>query len=158
MTAIELRDIMLNIANGKAEKYTNELAALDCESKTERKALTIQKKMSENCCMFLKFDFGGKFFETREKIIFSQTKKFIAYKDAYNALDSNGKEQFLVFAYPMMFVMNNFYEPRKKLLEYETDAAKVFEAKIIIGTLGEILGEWQRIWSEHGSMKCEVFG
>ncbi len=156
MNANELKKLMLAYASEKATEYTASLSELPPQAKTERRALMIQKRMAEHCMRFLKFDFDGKPFSTRENIIFVKSNMFKEHKGKYDILDQNGREMFLTFAYPMMMVMGSSYLPRKQLLQKETDAEKIFESKIVVGTLGDILGEWQRLWNEHGSMDCEV--
>lgn len=88
---------------------------------------------------------------------FKPDELFADYYDEFCALSEDQKKLFVTFAYPMLMVMRNFYLPRMELIEKETNAQKTFENKLIVGTVGEILREWQRLWNEYGCMKCEVF-
>lgn len=158
MTADELKELMYGFAAEKEDGYERQLASLDKDSKTERKALTIQKNMAKNCALFPKNHFGGRYYEVRENIVFRHIPDniFSGYEEQYNILGGEEKKLFLVFAYPMLLVMNTFYLPRVETVNSETDTAKVFEAKLIEGTVGEILREWQRYWNEYGCFECEV--
>lgn len=115
--------------------------------------------MSQNSAVFLQYEFGGRYYEVRENIVFhfKPDELFADYYDEFCALSEDQKKLFVTFAYPMLMVMRNFYLPRMELIEKETNAQKTFENKLIVGTVGEILREWQRLWNEYGCMKCEVF-
>ncbi len=157
MTANKLKEAMLYISNSKANEYKYQISKLSSNAINERKALTIQQKIAENTADFLKYDFNGKYYEVRESIVFNQTEEFLKYKNTYDTLNDEDKKLFLVFAYPIMLVLKTFYIPKEKLLKKACNPEKIFETKIIIGTIKEILKEWQKLWNEYGSMKCEVF-
>ncbi len=159
MTATELKQAMFNFANTKKSEYEKLLADTPRENKTEMKALTIQKNMSKNSAAFLQYDFEGRYHEVRENIVFhfKSDDLFAEYYDGFCALSEDNKKLFVTFAYPMLMVMRNFYLPRMALTRQETNVEKSFENKLIVGTLAEILNAWQRLWNEHGCMKCEVF-
>ncbi len=114
--------------------------------------------MSKHSAFFCGEDFGGRYHEVREKIVFyyKPDDLFAEYYDEFCALSDDNKKLFVTFAYPMLMVMRNFYLPRMDLIEQESDVEKAFESKLIVGTIGEILNEWQRLWNEKGCMKCEV--
>ncbi len=156
MTPIELRELMFASATEDLAEYDAKLTSLASDAKTERKALTIQKNITQNSAGFLNYDFGGRYFEVRENIVFRQTNSFSHLKPDYDALDGSAKRLFLTYAYALFMVTKNFYEPRIKQVECETNAAKLFEARLIVGTVGEILDKWQSIWAEHGVIRCEV--
>ncbi len=159
MTTTELKQAMYDFANAKALEYEKLLTDTPKDNKTELKALKIQKNMSKNSAVFLQYDFGGRYHETRENIVFhfKPDDLFAEYYNEFCALSDDNKKLFVTFAYPMLMVMRNFYLPRMELTVQETNVEKSFENKLIIGTVGEILKEWQRLWNEHGCMKCEVF-
>ncbi len=159
MTATELRQVMLDFANAKEMQYKKLLAITPKENKTEMKALTIQKNMAKHCANFCCEDFGGQYYEVREKIVFhcKHDNLFADYYDDFCTLGEGDQKLFVTFAYPMLLVMRSFYLPKIETMEQETNAEKAFENKLIVGTLGEILKEWQRLWAAHGCLKCEVF-
>ncbi len=159
MTTTELKQAMFDFANNKGMEYEKLLTDTPKGNKTEIKALTIQKNMAKNSAVFLQYDFGGRYHEVRENIVFhfKPDDLFTEYYDEFCTLSDDNKKLFVTFAYPMLMVMRNFYLPRIELTRQETNVEKSFENKLIVGTVGEILKEWQRLWSEHGCMKCEVF-
>ncbi len=159
MTTTDLKQSMFEFANTKRLEYEKLLSDIPKGNKTEMKALTIQKNMSKNSAVFLQYDFGGRYYEVRENIVFhSQSDDlFGEYYNEFCTLSEDDKKLFVTFAYPMLMVMRNFYFPRTETIEKETNVEKIFEGKLIIGTIGEILKEWQRLWNEHGCMNCEVF-
>ncbi len=159
MTTTELKQAMFDFANIKGMEYEKLLTDTPKGNKTEIKALTIQKNMAKNSAVFLQYDFGGRYHEVRENIVFhfKPDDLFTEYYDEFCTLSDDNKKLFVTFAYPMLMVMRNFYLPRIELTQQETNVEKSFENKLIVGTVGEILKEWQRLWNEHGCMKCEVF-
>ncbi len=159
MTTTELKQAMFDFTNAKVLEYEQLLAATPKENKMEIKALTIQKNMAKNSAVFLQYDFEGRYHEVRENIVFhfKPDQLFSAYYDAFCSLSDDNKKLFVTFAYPMLMVMRTFYLPRMEPTQQEINAEKSFENKLIVGTVGEILKEWQRLWNEHGCMKCEVF-
>ncbi len=159
MTTTELKQAMFDFAHAGEMEYEKLLAATPKESKTEIKALAIQKNMAGHAAFFCMEDFGGRYYEVRENIVFrfKHDDLFAEYYEEFCTLNEEDKKLFVTFAYPMLLVMRSFYLPRKELAEIETNAEKAFENRLIIGTVGEILAEWQRLWNKHGCMKCEVF-
>ncbi len=159
MTAQELKERMFDLANEKASAYEEKRHSLEKDKKIERKALSIQKEISENCAKFLQYHFDGRYHKVREQILFHcrPNDLFEPYRAEFCKLNEEDQALFLTFAYPMWMILHHFYLPRKEMLKKENAAEKIFESKLIIGTVGEILGEWQTLWNIHGSMKCEVF-
>ncbi len=159
MTTTELKEAMFGFANAKAAEYERLLAITPKENKTEIKALRVQKNMAGHAAFFCTEDFGGRYYEVRENIVFrfKHDDLFAEYYEEFCTLNEEDKKQFVTFAYPMLLVMRSFYLPRMELTQKETNAEKSFENRLIIGTVGEILAEWQRLWNMHGCMKCEVF-
>ncbi len=159
MTTAELKQAMFDFAYAKESEYQKRLSLTPKDHKTERKALMIQKNMSQHSAVFLQYDFGGRYHEVRENIVFhfKPDELFADYYDEFCTLSEHHKKLFVTFAYPMLMVMRSFYLPRMERMEQETNVEKAFENKLIVGTVGEILKGWQRLWTEYGCMKCEVF-
>ena len=162
MTGQETKDAMTKIAQCERAVFTEKLNALpkNAKTQTERKALKICEQLAGNCSGFVQIDFSGHFYDTREKRIFSQNWNFFeTYKEAYQKLDGDDKESFLVYAFAVSMVKMCFLDQRMKKLEAAeavTDVELIFESKIILGVLGKIMDGWRTWWKENGCFPCEV--
>lgn len=166
MNLQETAKALAEIAQAKVTEFDTQLAALDPAAKTERKALIIARQMASHAANFAMmparggaaFVGGGGSVAMYERRIFREFPWFRDCEAAYRALDEAGQGSFRGFAFAFGMVKANFYDRRKGVFDASegANANALFEAKIICGVLGDILGAWQVWWRENGCIACEV--
>lgn len=166
MNMQETAKALAAIAQARVNEFDTQLAALDPAAKTERKALTIARQMAVHAASFAMmparggaaFVGGGGSIAMYERRIFREFPWFRDCEMAYRALDEDGQGSFRTYAFAFGFVKETFYDKRKVVLVAPdgAQANALFEAKIICGVLGDILGAWQAWWRENGCIACEV--
>lgn len=153
------------IAQARVNDFDQRLAVLDPSAKTEHKALTIARQMASHAANFAMmparggaaFVGGGGTKEMFEHRIFREFPWFRDCEADYRMLDEEGQGSFRCYAFAVGMVKTALYDKRKAVLDSPHSPAEAqFEAKVICGVLGDILGDWQTLWREKGSLACEV--
>lgn len=96
--------------------------------------------------------YDEKYYSVREQRVFDNPKPmyFIDRKDwFYQEQDAVTKEAFLVYAHGVQMTRSVFLDTRKAELavaEQANAVEKVFECNMIIGTLTDLLGQWEKLW------------
>ena len=165
MNTLETAKALAEIAQARVNEFDTQLAALDPAAKTERKALTIARQMASHAANFAMmpargsaaFVGGGGSVAMYERRIFREFAWFRACEADYRALDEDGQGSFRAYAFALGMVKANFYDRRKAVLDAAQSSTEArFEAQVICGVLGDILGAWQDWWRENGVLACEV--
>ena len=147
------------IAHEYSQRYDADAAKLPKEARMEKKALTIERNIAENCAGFPRMEYSGHIYDTRERMIFCQNHYFDAYRKPFEVLDGDDRETFLIWAHAMTMVQRCFYDKHRETLaaaEASGDVEGVFENRLICGVVGQILDDWRTWWKRHGCMDCEV--
>lgn len=160
MNGKETKEALSEIALKKADMYNEKIALLEKDKKIERKALTISRQIAQNCAGFVNIEFENRFYEVREMRVYGQAfHDFDEWKPVYESLSGDDRESFLVFSFAIIMVRHCLLDKRTDetdRLDGKADVQKVFEAKIIISVIDEILREWQSFWNKNGCVPCEV--
>ena len=76
----------------------------------------------------------------------------------YQEQDTVTKEAFLVYAHGVQMVRSVFLDTKKAELaiaEQSNAVEKVFECNMLIGTLTDLLEQWEKLWKAGGGATCE---
>ena len=156
MTAQQTREALIKLALAHGEGIEEKLAALPPEAKNERGALKMTQNMVQNCVMWVNIEFAGRYYEVREKRVFTELPLFGGYRKEWEKLSEEEQKRFLIYAFPLTMIRHAFLLPHRGELQGECKAADRFKAEVICGLLGDILREWQDWWRENGCLSCEV--
>ena len=111
-------------------------------------------------CIYLLFyikSFDEKYYSVRESRVFNNPNGFyfLEYKNWYEEEKAtNSKEAFLVYAHAVQMVRTAFYDKKKAELKKANEAGRteqIFECKMIIDTLQDLMGRWEEMWEAEKS-------
>ncbi len=153
LTPVEVIDALRAIALAIADEYTAQLATVLPDSKTERRALRIQREMATLYDRaFLPWREGAPidqvlaFMERRwRRIAATHASALLAH---YDAATEDARRVMLPYLHGRTFCASQFLRPwREELARAEAaeDVAAVFELKLKLGTVGRVL-EAQDAW------------
>jgi len=153
------RTFMVETARKAAADYEEQLAALSKEDKLQRKVLSIQKSMAENCASFAAMAFTKTTWPEqiarRETILRNHTQVLVPYADVLSEMtDEDEKFAFILYAHTNWFLHNAFLNKHLENLNAANAAGqpeKAFNDRIILGTVYAICRKWRTWWQENGS-------
>jgi len=158
------RTFMVETARKAAAGYAEPLAALAKEDRMQRKILTIQKKMSENCAGFAAMAFTKTTWPEqiarRETILRNYTQVLAPYANVLAGMTEDEKFAFLLYAHTNWFLHNAFLDKHLENLNAAKAAGqpeKAFDDRIILGTVYTICREWRTWWLENGPAPFDLW-
>lgn len=157
MTGQSMELGMVQIAQGMKEDMQGKCAALRADEKTAAKAYRISISVIDQAIKLVAMKFSDKSFDetyytVRQQRIFNSPKAmyFADCKDWFdNEQDKAAKEAFLVYAHGVQMVRTIFAEATAAELavaEQTGAVEKIFECKMILGTLMDLLTQWQALY------------
>lgn len=149
---------MSEIVEGMKKELVSKASALGAGQKTADKAYKMcigileqaEKMVSMN---FSDVPFDEKYYSVRESRVFDNpaASYFDEYREWYeNETDTGAKEGFLVYAHAVQMVRSAFYDKKAAELEraeQHGNAERVFECRMIVGTLQALLDKWAMLWA-----------
>ena len=157
MNGKETEQQMIAIADSMKESIRNMTKQLDPSQKTALKAYKIALGMIDQASKMVSMKFSGeahdeKYYSVRENRVFNFGKScFFPQKSWYDSeSDLDVKQSFLVYAHAVYMTHTAFLDKRKielKEAKAAGEAEAVFENKMIIDTLEELLAKWDEMWN-----------
>ena len=84
---------------------------------------------------------------------------FKAYRNSYDELSDSDKKIFLIYAHAVQSLKMCFEDPKKKELEKAEacgDAEKIFECKMLIAFVEDLIQAWTDWWNQNGCLKIKI--
>ncbi len=152
---------LLNIVGRSRSRISKKLSELDVRQKTAIKAYKISLSMIDQAEKMVSMKFSAqpydeKYYKCREDRVFRnpRTLYFSKYKNWYDTEENNDhKEAFLVYAHAVQMLRSSFLDVKTEELKKATSTNSVeavFELKMIIDTLSDLLKEWSKWWQYTG--------
>ena len=159
------RTFMVETARKAAEGYAEQLKTLSKEDRMQKKALSIQKQMAENCAGFAAMGYTKTTWpeqiERRETILRNHTQVLVPYADVLASLtDEDERFTFILYAHTNWFLHNAFLDKHIGNLNAAKAAGqpeKAFDDRIILGTVYSICREWREWWKENGPAPFDMW-
>ena len=159
------RTFMVETARKAAAGYAEQLQTLAKEDRMQKKALSIQKSMAENCAGFAAMAYTKTTWPEqiarRETILRNHTQVLVPYADVLaNMADEDEKFSFILYAHTNWFLHNAFIDKHMENLNAARSSGhpeKAFDDRIILGTVYAICREWRKWWSENGSAPFDLW-
>lgn len=157
MTGEYMEACMVEIAQKMRDALCRKHSELSPEEKTAAKAYQISMSMLDQATKLVTMKFSDKAYDekyylVREQRVFNNPKAmyFMDRKDWFcQEQDAVTKEAFLIYAHGVQMTRSVFLDTKKAELavaEQSNAVEKVFECNMIIGTLTDLLGQWEKLW------------
>ena len=157
MTGEYMESCMVEIARKKRDALCHKYSELSPGEKTAAKAYQISMSIIDQAAKLVTMKFSDKaydekYYSVREQRVFNNPKSmyFIDCKDwFYREQDAVTKEAFLVYAHGVQMARSVFLDTKKAELaiaEQSNAVEKVFECSMLIGTLTDLLEQWDKLW------------
>lgn len=158
MTGKETEQQLIVIADSMKENIKNKAKQLDHGQKTALKAYQIAQSMIDQASKMVSMKFSAeaydeKYYSVRENRVFNFGESlFSSQKSWYDSeSDPDVKRSFLVYAHAVHMTHTAFLDKRKIELREAEEAGEVeavFENKMVIDTLEELLVKWDEMWKK----------
>lgn len=163
MTTTELTENLRSIIDGYDRSFADRIAELPKETKTERKALHIQRGMCnvvKRACLRVYSADPAKNLAMHRNMI-DRLRLPISENDrrCLSALEGDGRDAATVYLSAVTFAKVYFIAPYEKELpvaEADGNDDAVFELTIKLKTLEAILNDIRQWWAEHGCADFEA--
>lgn len=157
MTGEYMESCMVEIAQKMRDALRRKYSELSPEEKNAAKAYRISMSIIDQATKLVTTKFSDKaydekYYSIREQRVFNNPKPmyFLDCKDwFYQEQDAAVKEAFLVYAHAVQMARSAFLDIKKAELavaEQANAVEKVFECNMIIGTLTDLLEQWEKLW------------
>ena len=157
-----------DIALKKKVEQLEMISNMSISNKNEVKARKIAVNIFDNGYKFVGMKFSGTafddtFYAVRENKVFGCPPEnemyFKSYKNSYDELSDSDKKLFLIYAHAVQSLKMCFEDPKKKELEKAEacgDAEKIFECKMLIAFVEELIQTWTAWWNQNGCLKIRI--
>lgn len=167
MTEITVSQVLSDIALNKKEEQLKIISNMSIRNKNEIKARKIAVNIFDNGYKFvgMKFSntaFDDTFYAVRKNKVFGCPENvmyFKSYKNSYDELSDSDKKFFLIYAHAVQSLKMCFGDPKKKELEKAEafgDSEKIFECKMLIAFVEDLIQAWTDWWNQNGCLKIKI--
>lgn len=157
-----------DIALKKKVEQLEIISNMSVINKNEVKARKIAVNIFDNGYKFvgMKFSntaFDDTYYAVRENKVFGcppeNVMYFKSYKNSYDELSDSDKKLFLIYAHAVQSLKMCFEDPKKKELEKAEaygDSEKIFECKMLIAFVEDLIQAWTDWWNQNGCLKIKI--
>ena len=155
------REALCEIAERYIDEYEAALKSVPRENRLEKRALSIQLNMATLTRTFVCFNYNRVPMKQQSFVRKSIMHRFgVTEPDTpeYAALTEDDRGAWIQFAETTAFLHQAFIDRHLAQLKSGSEAGeadRVFESRIVLGTLYTILREWLGWWREHGTFPFE---
>lgn len=157
MTGQYMESCMVETARTMRDALCCKYSALRPEEKTAAKAYRISMSIIDQATKLVTMKFSEQaydepYYSVREQRVFGNPKAtyFRERRDwFYREQNAQTREAFLVYAHGIQMARLAFLDARKEELavaEQANAVEKVFECRMIVDTLTQLLGQWEKLW------------